>query len=321
MLKKIFAISICFVMLLSFTACKSNSVATIDDEKIDSAYFQYYFTELKSSMQQQYGENTWQDATLDGKPALDYVRERALQAVIDDKLIMMKVAEDGIKLTDKDKEGIASVKKQWIDNYGSQSAFEDAIEELYGISESHFDYMLEAVYYRNHIIEKYVTDEDSQNFYNENIVKVKHILIPTVELGNNIPLTAEKLKLAEEKLELVLSKIENGVDFDTLVAEYTEDQDTFYYVGEGYSLNVDGSLGSGMVSEFETAAFALGTNEISGVVESPFGYHIIKRYENDEAMFNIADETLSSILFSDVIQKWKEQREIVINESIYNSYK
>jgi len=321
MLKKIFSIVVSFVMLLSLTACENNSVATIDGEDIDSAYFQYYFTELKHSIQQQYGEASWQDATLEGKPALDYVRERALQAVIEDKLVMMKAKEDNLKLTAEDKNSIASIKKQWVENYGGQKAFEDFIMENYGIDESHFDYMLEAVHYRDHVVEKYVSDENSREFYNNNIAKVKHILIPTIDLTNNTPLSEEELKLADNKLNTVLAEIKKGTDFDSLVAQYTEDQDVFYYVGTGYSLNEDGSFGSGMVPEFESASLTLGINEISGVVESAYGYHIIKRYESDDAMYKMAEYTLSSMIFSDVIEEWQNEKEIVINENIYNSFK
>lgn len=320
MLKKIVNVLLVFVMLFSLSACENNSIATIDGEKIDTEYFQYYFTELKHNMQQQYGEDAWQEATLDGKSALEYVRERALQSVIEDKLVMMKAKEDNIKLTDEDKESIKTVKKQWIDSYGSESAFKDAIKSMYGISVGQFDYMLEAVYYRKHIVEKYVNDDMSRDFYNKNIAKVKHILIPTIDLATNLPLTGDKLEASNKKLALVLAEIQKGTDFDSLVAKYTEDQDEFYYVGEGFSFNYDGSFGSGMVEEFEKASFSLNVGEISGVVETQFGYHIIKRYENDEAMYRISEDSLSDVAFSQVIEEWKTQKNIVKNESVYNSF-
>lgn len=331
MLKRIFSIVLCITLAISFCACNKeetkdgvqngiSSVATVDGESIDEAYFKYYFTELKNMVQMQYGESAWQSATLDGKPAVEYVRERALEAAVEDKIVMNKAKEDGIVLTDEDKNNIESTKQQWIMQFGSEKAFVDAINNNYGLSLEQFNYMLEAVYYRNHIVSKYIDDAKSLEYYNNNIVKVKHILIPTVELGSNIPLTADELKATEEKVSLVLAEISNGKDFDSLVAEYTEDQDTFYYVGTGYSLNIDGSMGSSMVTEFETTALSLEVGEISSVVESPYGYHIIKRYENDEAMYHISKDTLATVLFTDVIKEWKNQKNIVINYDIYNSY-
>lgn len=56
-----------------------------------------------------------------------------------------------------------------------------------------------------------------------------------------------------------------GEDFDALIRKYSEDDKTTYSFGKGE-----------MDEAFETAAFNLGTEEISDIVETEFGYHIIK---------------------------------------------
>ena len=323
MIKKLIAIFCCFILVLSISACQKKEVpaiATLDGENIDEAYFKYYFIQMKKQMQNDYGEVSWQNATFEGKPALEYVKEWALQKAIEDKIVIDKAKEDGISLSDADKKEINSVKQSWVKNYGDRNAFYDAIKTSYGLSAEQFNYMLEAVYYRKHLVKKYVGEEKISEYYNTNIVKVKHILIPTVDLGTNAPLTEDELLVAQNKVNKVLKEIKMGKEFDSLVAEYTSDQDTFYYVGEGYSLNIDGSRGVGMVSAFETAAFELEVGDISNIVESPYGYHIIKRYENDEAMYHIAKENLASIIFTDILEEWKAQKSLVIDNSIYNSY-
>ena len=328
MIKKTILVFCCFVMVLSFGACQNKedtknitAVATLDGENIDEACFKYYFTESKKNLQAQYGEVAWQDATFDGKPALEYVKEWALNRCVEDKIITIMAKNDGIELNENDKQKIEDDKNKWIKTYGTKSAFLEKIKNDYRMTEEQFDYMLEAVYYRNHLAEKYGSDDRTKEYYNNGIFKVKHILIPTIELGSNIPLTEDGVKKATDIANLVLSKANAGVDFDSLVAEYTADQDVFYYVGKGFSLTADGHFGSGMVSEFETAAFELAVDGISGIVESPYGYHIIKRYENDDEMYQYAKKNLASIVFSDVLEEWKAQKNLVIDDAVYNSYK
>lgn len=326
MLKKILALIVCFAMLFTFAACGGDSIATVDGEDVEKGYFEYYFTQLKTQLQSQYGEQEWESLQYEGKPALEYVRERALQSAIEDKIVMLKAEEDNVNLSNDDIKTMAAIKNQWINSYGSEDAFLDELEN-YGVTEDQFDYMLEAVCYRNHLIDKYVEAEEADvaDYYNTEVAKVKHILITTVDLTTGEALSDDEIAQAKEEVAYIQKQIENGTDFDTLVSEFTEDQDVFYYVGDGYTLSSDGSQYSAMVAEFEDASLKLGVNEISDVVETVYGYHIIKRYENDAEMYEISKETLSLMLktelFTDVINSWKTEKKIIVDESLYNSYK
>jgi parvulin-like peptidyl-prolyl isomerase len=72
----------------------------------------------------------------------------------------------------------------------------------------------------------------------------------------------------------VLRRVKAGEDFPRLVVEFSDEPNAG---ARGGSL---GRFGHGaMVKEFEEAAFALKPGEVSGIVESPFGYHVIQRTE------------------------------------------
>jgi peptidyl-prolyl cis-trans isomerase C len=126
-----------------------------------------------------------------------------------------------------------------------------------------------------------VTDAEVKKFYDENpakfeqpeMVRASHILIGTRDQATGGELTDDqkkaKLKLAEDIRKRVLA----GEDFAKLAKEYSDDPGSKDNGGE-YTF----PRGQ-MVPEFEAAAFSLGTNQVSDVVTTQFGYHIIKLSE------------------------------------------
>ncbi len=139
--------------------------------------------------------------------------------------------------------------------------------------------------------------------YKSEFVTAKHILISTEERSQ-----AEAKKIAED----VLEKLKNGGDFDALMAEFSEDPGTAQNP-QGYTFTK-----GEMVKEFEEAAFALKEGEVSGLVESDFGYHILKREplsELDEYTFYALVESLASAMYDEII-KIAESK---INVNVYKT--
>ena len=118
-----------------------------------------------------------------------------------------------------------------------------------------------------------VSEADAKAYYEANPqffkqpeqVKARHILIKVAP-------DADEVKKAEarKKLETVQEKLKEGGDFDALAREYSE----------GPSSTKGGDLGTfgrgQMVKPFEETAFSLKEGEISDIVETRFGYHLIK---------------------------------------------
>ena len=105
-------------------------------------------------------------------------------------------------------------------------------------------------------------------------ISARHVLIQWMgaqSAGPSVVRTREQaLVVAQE----VLRKARSGVDFARLAVEFSDEPNAGH---RGGSL---GRFGHGqMVKQFEDAAFALQPGEISGIVESPFGFHIIQRTE------------------------------------------
>jgi parvulin-like peptidyl-prolyl isomerase len=105
-------------------------------------------------------------------------------------------------------------------------------------------------------------------------IGARHILIMHADSRSKPDTVTRSKAEARKRAEEVLAKLKAGANFDELVKEYTD---------EPGGVDRGGDLGifdrTQMVKAFSEAAFALKVGELSGVVETQFGYHIIKRTE------------------------------------------
>jgi peptidyl-prolyl cis-trans isomerase C len=146
-----------------------------------------------------------------------------------------------------------------------------------------------------------ITDAETKAYYDGNPqmfkqpaqVKASHILIK-VDAGADEAQKAE----ARQKIETVQQKVKAGGDFAELAKEYSE----------GPSNTRGGDLGffrrGQMVKPFEDAAFAMQANEVSDIVETRFGYHLIKVYEIKP------DQTLAYADIKDKLSQRMKQEKI-----------
>jgi peptidyl-prolyl cis-trans isomerase C len=153
-----------------------------------------------------------------------------------------------------------------------------------------------------------VTDDEVKKFYDDNpskfempeMVRASHILLATRDLAKNTELTEEQ-KAAKRKLaDDLVKRARAGEDFAKLAQQYSEDPGSKDKGGEY-------TFGRGqMVPEFEVAAFSLKTNEVSDVVTTQYGYHIIKLSEKIPAKkedFDKAAPKIKEYLKADAIRK------------------
>ncbi|MDI1478021.1 peptidylprolyl isomerase [Polyangium sp. y55x31] len=103
-------------------------------------------------------------------------------------------------------------------------------------------------------------------------ITAQHVLV-AYKGAKNAPKTVTRSKAdAKKRAEEVAAKAKAGEDFTALVKEYSDDAATVERLGSLGKFKADG-----MVKPFSDAAFALKVDETSGVVETPFGFHVIKR--------------------------------------------
>jgi peptidyl-prolyl cis-trans isomerase D len=135
-------------------------------------------------------------------------------------------------------------------------------------------------------IKNYYTRHKEDEFTEEEEVKARHILLKVEENASE----EDKNKVKAKALDVLKKVKEPGADFAALAEEYSDDPG---------SAKKGGDLGffkrGRMVPEFEEAAFKLNPGEISDLVESTYGYHIIKVEEKKERRVKTLDEARNEI--------------------------
>ena len=237
--------------------------------------------------------------------------EAAEQQAIYARVVMQKFNELGLKLSYNEQKEMASVRRNSIANT-SQDAYLNQIAQ-FGFSDQtyqNFMYISQCYqalndYYFGENGVNTPSDEDIQKYYEDNYITAKHILITTVD-----PASGETKRTDEEakkEAQSILDRINAGEDFDTLMNQYSEDT--------GLSNNPNGyTFTEGqMVTEFYDGAKALAEDEVSELVKSSYGYHIIKRIKLDDSQLdNFKSDIVSAISGSmdELLQQWMDEAQV-----------
>lgn len=234
-----------------------------------------YMRTTQDQYESVFGEEIWNkqigDTTLQNQ-----LKDTILSRLAQIKVMNLLAAQRGLELSEQEKADTENMAKEFM-----ESLSKNEIKEL-GINNDSVASMYGEYYLANKVYED-VTKEVNPEISDDEarIIKVKHILIKNYENdwnGNRRELSVSANEAARRKADTIYAKIQAGEDFDSLAEKYNEDDETSYAFGKGT-----------MPEAFETAAFNLDKDEISKVVETEYGYHIIKcisTFDKDETDAN-----------------------------------
>jgi len=231
---------------------------------------------LKSELDYQVQLTAYQ-SKLDPNDSL--LRKRVLEALVDDKLILAQAILDSVTVTDDE---VTRQLDSRIQNLEKQLGSDQKVEEVYGMSINKIRSEFKDDMRKQLIVEKLkqqkfgdmkVSAVDVRNFYDtykDSIpqvpeeVTLSHIFI--------VPKPSEKARdQAYSLAKSLLDSLRSGADFAALAKKYSQDPG---------SASSGGDLGwakrGQFVPEFEHAVFDLKPSEISDIVETQFGFHIIQ---------------------------------------------
>jgi peptidyl-prolyl cis-trans isomerase SurA len=213
---------------------------------------------------------------LERKERIQWVFRKALERLIEEKLIDQEVKKAGIKVGSKDVEGaLDDIKKQ---NAVTQEDFEKALAGQ-GMTLEAFKKQIERRLLRMKLlhwatkVESKNGEQELRDFYQKNIDRYKksesirpsHILFIVPR-----DCTSQQVLEIRKKCQKVLEKIKGGEDFGEMALLYSED----------VSSKERGDLGffkrGELLPAFEKEALRLRVGEVSGIVRTDFGFHLIK---------------------------------------------
>ncbi|MDE6588987.1 MAG: peptidylprolyl isomerase [Oscillospiraceae bacterium] len=211
-----------------------------------------------------------------GTTYADQMRTSAVTIATYNELLKQKAAELGCLPTDAQ---VQEARDEMLS--GGQDEYE-LLRDAFGLTDESMEYLYLSNAYYDNVLDAAVptvTDEMLNNY----AYQAKHILIKTIDDSRN-PLPDDEIAEKKQQAEDILAQIRGAADpaakFDELMNEFSEDgrgEDGALNAPDGYT-----TTRGEMVPEFEQGALALKPGEISGLVESTYGYHIILRGEVED---------------------------------------
>ena len=244
------------------TGFEKDEVFRIETSTCSLPEIMVYLTNIQNRYESVYGTEIW-NTNVDGVTFEQNVKDIALAQIARIKTMNLMAGRYEVELSDEEKVQV------------------ETISELYkefALAEKVYQYTIKD-------INPEISDDEART------ITVQHILIKTYALdgtGKKIEYTEQAKRNAYNEACEVLEMAKEGEDFDELIRRYSEDDKGTYSFGKGE-----------MEEAFETAAFNLGKDEISEIVETEFGYHIIKclntfnKDETDANKIKIVDQRRS----------------------------
>jgi len=264
-----------------------------------NSYYGYYAELINED-----GSIKWDGEFRDGQTLAQYVVEEAQATIRFYTAIELMAKSHNADLDSEDMAAIATNMNNAIQELGGQEQFDLYLDKL-GICQSTFQDLSASSFLFDNLLlqvlevgsELYLEPEN----YNKYASYADHILLMTIDSASGKPLSPEEIQDKKNRMEDMLSQLQAADDllatFNQLADANSEDT--------GRATNPNGYVFTPgtMVASFEDAVAALEPGQISGVVESDYGYHIILRKDLMEALeadpeqrVSIAETHLTTLL-------------------------
>lgn len=247
------------------TEFEENEVMRINNLSCYMPEMMLYITTVQNQYEAVYGDELW-NQNLNGESLAEKIKETVLAKVAQIKVMNLMATQYELSLDEEETKKVNQAAEKYF------NSLNDTEKELTGatletVQEIYKEYALANKVYEYTIrdINPEISDDEARR------VTVQHILIKTYAEdahGNKVIYTERAKRDAKDLAYEIRDRAtdeENPEDFESLAAEYTEDDTITYTFGRGET-----------AAAFEEAAFNLDEGQISDVIETESGYHVIK---------------------------------------------
>lgn len=316
-------------------------IATVAGEKVTNEEYKFFLEKVKIQMEEdaqlndEASRQAFWDSKVEGVDAREVAKQRALDSCKEFKIQLLKAKEEGLFLNDKDmKEIDNSITSLLSDmarfNQAAKNtdtkimAAEDLFKETYGINIEEYKVILKDLRLIFKLVteeqkEIAITEEDLENKYKENKdifdkTSARHILFLTTNPKTGISLAEEDKKKEYDKAKAALERVNKGDDMAEMALELS---------GDGSVEQNEGLLelnfASAQTSELENFVKWALEHEVgdTGIVESDFGYHVV-RIEGKTEYKDVVENVRNSVLaekYNNVLKQWTEESKYDLKEN------
>lgn len=266
-----------FFLLLSLTACGdeesgakvvfttglgADEVFRIGGSICKLPEMMVYLTNTQNQYENVYGPEVW-NVSRDGITLEENVKDTVLAKLAQIKTMYLLAQDRGVALDDGEHRRVEQAAEEYFDSLTERE------KELLGVNLSTVEQMYREYALADKVYQYIIQDVNPEISDDEaRTITVQHILLRTYTVdgaGKRVEYADELKQETYEKALEIRRMAEEGEDFLDLASRYSEDSVITYSFGKGE-----------MDIAFEEAAFSLETEEVSQVIATEAGYHIIK---------------------------------------------
>jgi len=286
-------------------------VVSVGNKKVLYSETMAYFKSFQVQMEAQYGSEIWGYDFGGGQTFEELAKQDIMNMIVQNKIISDKAGSFNVSISEDEEAEIKEYTTKFL------AGITDEDKATYGITEEIVTNILKDDLLKQKVYEAATLDVDTEVSDEEaKQVTIQHLLIKTQktnEEGKTVDFTEKEKAEARKKAENLLKEAKETEDFYKLAEANTDDSSVEYTFGKGE-----------MVKPFEEAAFAMKQGEVSDIVETDYGFHILYCVSDfDEDATQEQKEQIISERQSDVFQKlyeeWNKEANVKVNDELWGS--